>query len=197
MPSPNTVIQSIIRAAGLTDGVPIVTTSHYVAPAGIFVDLPSFANQFASIVWAGIQACTTTELSGIEIIHTVINGSGIHGQYIDGSIAGQTGALGGPTADYTQALIVRRYGPTNRRSDRGRIFLAPVQRSVFNDAGQAVTFPAAIGTLQSALISALIDGFGVVCLPCLWNKTTLVESIVITSSPSQRAGARKKRRFKP
>jgi len=197
MPTTDNVLEIVLEGKGATDGVPIINTFYYAEVPSGTEDLPSFAANWKLNFFADFKTMVTTEWEGVQAKYTFINGPLIGVQYIDFTIAGVTGTLGGPTADYSQAFMVRRSGPTNNRKDRGRLFIAPVQRAVFNDAGQLIAPPAALAAVLADVIAVIPDTPGNNYFPVLWSKALTIATPVVVAGYSQRAGIRKKRRFKP
>lgn len=191
------VIESVVKAAGTTDGVPIVNTWHFaMTPGSTPPDMTGLGASFNAVWQTVLLAVLTTEYAPIEVIHTCIAGPSVGAQFIDTSWAGLAGALGPPTAPYTQCLLLQRNGPNALRSNRGRLFLSCCQRAVFNDAGNIVTPPAGTGALEAAVTTNLTDTVPNFYVPSLFNRLTGLFTAIVSTSISQRAGSRRKRRFR-
>lgn len=187
------IIKTLVK--GIALGVDIYTTYHYAMGAGSPPpDLSSLAPSWAAICGGPLQDMLTSSYLGSEVVHTVVAGPNIGLQYIDATWSAAIGTLLPPDAPLTVCYVGQRRTGMATRSGRGRVFLSPIQRNVFDERGQYLVHPAGETAFLTSLITPLADGTPSAFLPCLYNQTTGASALLAIAERSLRAGSQRHRR---
>lgn len=190
------VIETVLTGVASTGNVTIVNTWHYAMDPGSGPpDLAGFSTNWQAVMLSPLLAILTVDYHCLKVIHTVISGTSTGVQFIDTSIVGFAGVLAGPSEDYAYAIVVRRGDGLAQKSGRGRIFAAPVQNGVFDQSGLMVAAPTNLGTVETAMLTTCVDTTFQLYRPVLFHPPSL-QTPVIVSGHSARAGIRRKRRIK-